>query len=214
MSSLKKMIETIEKFKKLFNFLITELIGDEIANNKDLSNLIDSIIRSDPTLVSDIKKYIFDANLSFLKTALKIFGRAKQIDIFNIISNLPNPDKAFSMLENLHFKEINMASVTMKIMKYASTQIGGSKIEVDPKIIAISVAVPVILLTIGKITEFILAELQKKKENEIKLNELKDQYDRNKKIKDAETELKVKSILSNGSATSGGNYNRWFHYCY
>jgi len=108
MSSLEKIIKTITKIKKIFNLVIMELIGEKIANNKDLSDLIDKIIKSDPTLVFDIKKYISDPELNISKTAIKVFGRAKQIDLFSIISdinNLPEPDKIFSVLNELALKK-------------------------------------------------------------------------------------------------------------
>jgi len=218
MSLLEKTIKTLKKIKKLFNFLITELVGDQIANNKELLDLINIIIKSDPSLVSDIKGYIFDTELGFMKTTMKIFNRVKQIDIINTINNLPEPEKIYTMLNNLHFKEIDVAIIPIKILKYSMTQFGGVNINVK-KLKAASVAVSIILLIIGTITGFILEELQKKdeykrnkkiKDTESMLEELqiKDEYERNKKIKDAETEQKIKSI------TSGGYNSGLVHHCY
>ena len=232
-SSLKKAIKTVKKLQKLYNFLITELIRAEIAQNKDLLGLIDNIINADPTLVSDIKEYIFDTNLSFKKLVFKILGRLTKIDIFKIIRNLPNPVKLFNILRNLRLKHITLIDVIKVINKYVTTQIGDkattqigdeattqigdeatTQIGGEITLAAVSVAVPIILLIISQILTFILKELERKKENEIKLKELNDDYDRNKKIKDAEAEIHLKNILSNSSATSGGYNYVWFHYCY
>jgi len=104
-----------------------------------------------------------------------------------------------------------MTTVTLKIIKYVSKQIGGkcyshserdtqiggdnNTISVDQRILAASVAIPVILLTIGKITEFVLVELQKKRENDIKLKELNDEYIRTKEFKDAVAKKNKNNII-------------------
>lgn len=213
-SSLKKTIEIVKELQIFFNSLIIDLIGEEILKNKDLLGLIKDIIYADPTLVSDIERYIIDTNLGYYKKVFKIVGRLKKINILKTIRKLPNPVKVFNILRNAELKHVNLIDfikiikknltkqfgdkATKQIGDKATTQIGG-----EITIAAVTATVPLILLIISQILTFILKELEKTKD-----------FKRKEQIKDAETVIQLKNISSNSSATSGGHHYEWFYHCY
>jgi hypothetical protein len=174
-------------------------------------------------LLKNIEKCVNDSSSTFLNKALKIFNRVKDINIIEIINKFDNPDEIFKMLEKIKFKEINMTSLIFKLTIYAGSnkldKIGGTKIEVDPKVAVIAATVPIILLIISQIIEFILEQLKKKQMHELELLKVTKDNEREQKIKDAKLEVEIKAIKSNNTKAqlnSAGNVynNKWFHFCY